>query len=241
VPDLGLRLSAIRSESQKPFSVSKSKRDPVAQQIIFAPIVLVADPKAFDLFDEIIARLALVDDGLAERMVRALDLFAIHVTGNRQWKRGLSTAHARTRLPGDAYRDRSSRKTGPLAATWIERIDTQAPITSGFGCRIDELAYLCDFGGGKSTDRSGPPNDCLHSGAAIAPVQRSGASAAMDRSDVMPIVGTRSLPRAWTAFDAGDAPAAPEPFRRQRTEPFINAVIRFAPFRSGIRDADFPR
>jgi hypothetical protein len=50
--------------SSEALVIPESDRDPIAkriQQIVFSFVVLVADPKAFDLVDQMIARFTLVD------------------------------------------------------------------------------------------------------------------------------------------------------------------------------------
>jgi hypothetical protein len=86
-----------------------SNRDPVAeriQEIVFALVVLVADPEIFDLFYKMVPSFAFVDDGLVERMVRVLDLSSVDIARNRN--RALVLAHRRQR--------RFDRTSWPLSA-----------------------------------------------------------------------------------------------------------------------------
>src|ERR1700681_3875679 len=69
------------------FIVSQSDCYPIAkriQKIVFSFVVLVADPKAFDLVDQVIARFALVDCGLVEGVVGVFDALPVNVAGNRE-------------------------------------------------------------------------------------------------------------------------------------------------------------
>src|ERR1700737_458924 len=69
------------------FVVSQSDWHPIAkriQKIFFSFVVLVADPKAFDLVDQVIARFTLVDCGLVERVVGVLDAPLVNVARNRE-------------------------------------------------------------------------------------------------------------------------------------------------------------
>ena len=62
------------------FIVSQSDCYPIAkriQKIVFSFVVLVADPKAFDLVDQVIARFTLVDCGLVEGVVGVFDALAV--------------------------------------------------------------------------------------------------------------------------------------------------------------------
>ncbi|WP_156928361.1 hypothetical protein [Bradyrhizobium sp. th.b2] len=58
------------------FAVPQSDCYPIAkriQKIVFSLAVLVADPKAFDLVDKVIARFTLVDCSLVEGIVSVFD------------------------------------------------------------------------------------------------------------------------------------------------------------------------
>jgi hypothetical protein len=63
------------------FAVPQSDCYPIAkriQKIVFSFAVLVADPKAFDLVDQVIARFTLVDCGLVEGIVGIFDVFTVN-------------------------------------------------------------------------------------------------------------------------------------------------------------------
>jgi len=71
----------------KAFAVSQSDCYPIAkriQKIVFSLAVLVADPEAFDLVDQVIARFTLVDCGLVEGVVGVFDVLPINVARNRE-------------------------------------------------------------------------------------------------------------------------------------------------------------
>jgi hypothetical protein len=62
--------------SSEAFVIPERDCDPVTeriQKIVFSFVVLVADPKAFDLVDQVIARFTLVDCGLVEGVVGVFD------------------------------------------------------------------------------------------------------------------------------------------------------------------------
>src|ERR1700687_1865507 len=62
------------------FVVSQSDCYPIAkriQKIVFSFVVLVADPKAFDLVDQVIARFTFVDCSLAEGILGVFDVTAV--------------------------------------------------------------------------------------------------------------------------------------------------------------------
>src|SRR5258708_19720543 len=68
------------------FVVSQSDCYPIAkriQKIVFSFVVLVADPKAFDLVDQVIARFTLVDCGLVEGVVGEFDALPVNVATNQ--------------------------------------------------------------------------------------------------------------------------------------------------------------
>src|ERR1700687_2026254 len=69
------------------FVVSQSDCYPIAkriQKIVFSFSVLVADPKAFDLVDQVIARFTLVECGLVEGVVGVFDALPVNVARNRE-------------------------------------------------------------------------------------------------------------------------------------------------------------
>jgi hypothetical protein len=78
------------------FLISEGDRDPITegiQEIVFALVVLIADPEIFDLLDKMIPSLSFVDNGLVERMVRVLDVPSMDVSGDRN--RAFVLAHRR--------------------------------------------------------------------------------------------------------------------------------------------------
>jgi hypothetical protein len=69
------------------FIVSQSDCYPIAkrvQQIVFSLVVLVADSKAFDLVDQVIARFTFVDCSLVEGVVGVFYLPLVYVARNRE-------------------------------------------------------------------------------------------------------------------------------------------------------------
>src|SRR5260370_23559899 len=71
----------------KATSVSKSKSDSIAkrvQKIVLSFIVLVADPKAFDLVAKVIAGFTFVDCSLVKGILGVFDVTAVDIPGNRE-------------------------------------------------------------------------------------------------------------------------------------------------------------
>jgi hypothetical protein len=88
---MGVRAAAIGlpirflSAPTTPFAVSQSDCYPIAkrvQKIVFSFVVFVADSKAFDLVDQVIARFALVDCGLVEGVVGVFDIPSVYIARN---------------------------------------------------------------------------------------------------------------------------------------------------------------
>jgi hypothetical protein len=73
--------------SSEAFAIPQRDCDPVTeriQKIVFSFVVLVADPKAFDLVDQVIARFTLVNCGLVEGVVGVFDAPPVDVARNRE-------------------------------------------------------------------------------------------------------------------------------------------------------------